>query len=232
MLMRRNLTTLATRLACYVPAVYQADKRGLRTASKFVLTAERSAQVAILAPQTGMKVFACGVLLSWCAWLRGHHQEMALKQLLFFSSCTCQAQAARCTQPLQPLAPFSCQVAACLAWYSHFAGGCFAGKVDVLAFANFSRALQGTTAKSGEDSTVVDYSCQALSQSKDARDKVLARLGRLYLQCRVHMPALFWCPAPQCKLQVAVAASDASAALYTYMYTISPLLTPGAAHVA
>ena len=48
--------------------------------------------------------------------------------------------------------------------------------MDVLAFANFSRALQGTTGKIGEDSTVVDYSRQALSQSEDARNKVPACL--------------------------------------------------------
>lgn len=50
------------------------------------------------------------------------------------------------------------------------------GKVDVLAFANFSRALQGTTGKSGADSTVIDYSRQALSQSEHARSQLGVRL--------------------------------------------------------
>lgn len=52
MLMHCTLITLP-KFACYVPAVIKHTFCGLRPASKGVLTAEQSVQVAILAPVCG-----------------------------------------------------------------------------------------------------------------------------------------------------------------------------------
>lgn len=63
---------------------------------------------------------------------------------------------------------------------------CAAGKVQVLAFANFGTALHSTgsdSSKSKGKNAVLDYSKQELSLSSEARDQVSTPGGQLHQLC-------------------------------------------------